>query len=179
MNSTDPHLDRTTTLLEFPPQVRLLPAARPRVLVADDDRGIRESLGKLLRNAGCHVTLAAQGGQVLELALNEPFDLLLLDLNMPGMDGWDALDHLASLKPTLPIIIITAQPNQRDWAMNSGAHALMEKPLDLALLLQTVRDFLRNPPVAELQRGSPSADRFRFGWPRRNGTGIQRGGINE
>jgi CheY-like chemotaxis protein len=179
MNAPDPILDRTTPLLDFPPQLRLLPAPRPRVLVADDDRGIRESLGKLLRNAGCQVTLAAQGGHVLELALNEPFDLLLLDLNMPEMDGWDALDHLASLKPALPVIIITAQPNQRDWAMNSGAHALMEKPLDLELLLKTVRDFLREPPVADPARRTPPTDRFRFGWPRRNGAGIQRGGINE
>ena len=92
------------------------PSERKRILLADDSPQIRESLSKVLRNAGYHVTSVAHGGQALDRALEEEFDLLLLDLNMPGMDGWEALDHLASLKPTLPVIIITAQPDQRDWA---------------------------------------------------------------
>lgn len=179
MNS--PHIvpDETSALVEFPSQLRLLPAPKPRVLLADDDRGIRESLGKLLRNAGYQVTLAARGDQVLELALNEPLDLLLLDLNMPEMDGWDALNHLARIKANLPIIIITAQPNQREWAMAAGAHALMEKPLDLGLLLRTVQDFLREPPVADPVGRPPPPGLFRFGWPRRNRSASPRGGIND
>ncbi len=161
------------------------PLPRKRLLLADDSPEIRESLGKLLRGAGYDVVFAAHGGHVLDRALNEPVDLLLLDLNMPQMDGWDALDHLTTMKPSLPIIIITAQPNQREWVTSAGAHALMEKPLDLPLLLQTIEDFLREPPVAAAKPspGVNRRERFRYGWPRRSQPGpelaIRRSGINE
>ena len=183
MNNSTPILDSTETIVSHSPAVQVLPRPKPHVLIADDDRGIRESLGKLLRRANYDVTFAAHGGQVLELTLNEHFDLLLLDLNMPQMDGWDALDHLATMKPTLPIIVITAQPNQREWVATGGAHALLEKPLDLALLLKTIEDFLREPPVLQPERTTGKRERFRYGWPRRNGTApgneAARGGINE
>lgn len=161
------------------------PLRRQRLLLADDSPEIRESLGKLLRGAGYDVTFAAHGGHVLDRALNEDFDLLLLDLNMPQIDGWDTLDHIASMKPSLPVIIITAQPNQREWVMSAGAHALMEKPLDLPLLLQTIEDFLEEPPVTERPRnpGTAKRERFRYGWPRRNGAANgmpnRRIGLNE
>lgn len=123
----------------------LAPPGKKRILLADDSPQIRESLSKVLRNAGYHVTPVAQGGQALDRALEDEFDLLLMDLNMPGMDGWETLDHLARLKPALPVIIITAQPNQRDWAEAEGARALMEKPLEFPRLLQTIRDFTTQP----------------------------------
>ena len=139
---------------------------KPRILLADDSPEIRESLGKLLRTSGYHVTLAAHGRHVLDQALNEDFDLLLLDLNMPEIDGWDALDHLATLKPTLPVIIITAQPDQHDWARAEGARALMEKPLDLPLLLKTIQEIMssQTPPCPGLNR-APSSGGFRFDAP--------------
>ena len=183
MNNSTPILDSTETIVSLSPAVQILPRPKPRVLIADDDRGIRESLGKLLRRAGYDIAFAAHGGHVLDLAFNEDFDLLLLDLNMPEMDGWDALDRLASMKPTLPIIVITAQPNQREWITTAGAHALLEKPLDLPLLLKTIEDFLQEPPVAQPDRTAGKRERFRYGWPRRNGTDpgneTVRGGINE
>lgn len=166
-----------------PAETITLAVSKKRILLADDSPQIRESLGRLLQRANYDVSFAAHGGQVLDLTFNEHFDLLLLDLNMPQMDGWDVLDRLASMKPGLPIIVITAQPNQREWITTAGAHALMEKPLDLPLLLQTIEDFLREPPVAALNHFSGKHERFRYGWPRRNGTAVDqdsgRGGINE
>jgi DNA-binding NtrC family response regulator len=64
---------------------------------------------------------------------------------MPGMDGWEAMEHLAHLRPSLPVIIITAQPHQREWAHAEGARWVMEKPLDLPLLLQRIREFIETP----------------------------------
>jgi CheY-like chemotaxis protein len=172
----------STPPIEF---TEALPASpiRKRILVADDSPPIRESLGKLLRRAGYDVAFAAHGGHVLDLALNDQTDLLLLDLNMPQMDGWAALDRLAGLKPALPIIVITAQPNQREWVMTAGAHALMEKPLDLPLLLQTIANLLREPPPGQPAPPAAGREGFRYGWPRRHGGGMgelpRRGGINE
>lgn len=140
----------------------LAPGDRKRILLADDSPQIREALSKLLRHAGYHVTLVAQGEQALDRVFQEDFDLLLLDLNMPGMDGWTTLDHLDRLKPDLPVLIITAQPDQREWAQAEGARALMEKPLDPPLLLQTVREFTTQPrgDLAPNKRVEPALFRF-------------------
>jgi CheY-like chemotaxis protein len=116
-----------------------------RILLADDSPQIRESLSKLLRIAGYHVVSAANGSQTLDRALTEDFDLLLLDLNMPGIDGWEAFEKLAALKPTLPVIIITAQPDQRQWAILEGAKALMEKPFNPGRLLELIEELLQVP----------------------------------
>ena len=140
-------------------------AAKKRIMLADDSPQIRESLSKLLRNFGYHVTLVAQGGQALDRALEEEFDLLLLDLNMPGMDGWETLDHLARLKPALPVVIITAQPDQRDWARAEGACALMEKPLDLPALLQTIRELIGQPRGSVVASRTAAPIQFHFTAP--------------
>ena len=170
MNAPTTGIELTETLAAQTAAVRPLPRPKKRILLADDSPQIRESLGKLLRRANYDVTFAAHGGQVL-------------DLNMPEMDGWDTLDRLASMRPTLPIIVITAQPDQREWIVTAGAHALMEKPLDLPLLLQTIEDFLLEPPVLRPDRTTGKRERFRYGWPRRHSAGVDpalaRGGINE
>jgi CheY-like chemotaxis protein len=143
----------------------LSPPAKKRILLADDSPQIRESLSKVLRNAGYHVTLVAQGGQALDRALEETFDLLLLDLNMPGMDGWETLDHLAKLKPTLPVVIITAQPDQGNWARTEGACALMEKPLDLPLLLETIRELTGRSRSKAIASRTAAPTQFHFTAP--------------
>lgn len=140
---------------------------KPRLLLADDDRGIRESLSKLLRGVGYDVTLATNGGHVLETVYHHSFHVLLLDLNMPEMDGWETLARVTQLRPHLPIVVITAQPNQRDWLARGGARALMEKPLDLPLLLQTLQDLLTDPAPAVAASPPPAGPRFRHLPPRR------------
>ena len=145
-----------------------VPPARKRILLADDSPQIRESLSKLLRKAGYHVTLVAHGGQALDWALEDEFDLLLLDLNMPGTDGWETLDHLACLKPALPVVVITAQSDQREWAESEGARALMEKPLDLLLLLQTIRDFTTASGIEAIRKRAGRPARFGFAAPVEN-----------
>ena len=149
-------------------EAQTAPTKKKRILLADDSPQIRESLSKLLRNAGYHITLVAQGGQALDRALEEEFDLLLLDLNMPGMDGWQTLDHLALLKPELPVLIITAQPDQRDWARAGGARALMEKPLDLPLLLQTIREFTGQPRGSVVVNKPAAPAQFHFTAPEKH-----------
>lgn len=137
---------------------------KQRILLADDSPQIRASLSKLLRNAGYAVTPVANGGQVLDRALTEHYDLLLLDLNMPDMDGWQTMDHLSQLGSRLPIIVITAQPDQREWAEADGASALMEKPLDLPRLLATIKELTGQPPIPAVAV-KPAATPFRFQAP--------------
>ena len=135
------------------------PQPRRRILLADDSPQIRDSLSKLLRNAGYHVSLAANGVQALNRALQEDFDLLLLDLNMPGIDGWGTLENLATLRPRLPVFVITAEPNQHDWALLEGAKGLMEKPLNPALLLQSIEELLSQSTEGG---NGPGPEKFEF-----------------
>ena len=72
--------------------------------------------------------------------------MVLLDLNMPGTNGWETFQQLVTNKPSLTVIIITAQPNQLFAALNSGVAALLEKPLNFPLLLRTVSDLLAESP---------------------------------
>ncbi|MBI4325573.1 MAG: response regulator [Chloroflexi bacterium] len=165
-NAIAPARERPETSPHPAPPVRLLPVPRPRILLADDDAGIRESLGKLLRNSGYQVIFAAHGGHVLDRALNEEFGLLVLDLNMPQLDGWKTLNHLASLKPDLPVLVITAQPDQRNWMRDAGARVLMEKPLDVPVFLQTVRNLLDEPKRSGTEARASGTEQFRY-FPRR------------
>jgi DNA-binding response OmpR family regulator len=87
-----------------------------------------------------------------------------LDLNLPIINGWVALDWLAAVNPVLPVIIITGRSNQSGLAKTAGADALMEKPLDVPLLLQTVRQLIDEPMEIRAQRPGNRASRFRH-WP--------------
>src|SRR3954453_7533264 len=77
------------------------------LIVVDDDASVRESLRKVLEDAGYAVTLAADGKAAEPMLDNPKLDLLILDLNMPYRDGWDVLEDVSSNFPLLPVIIIT------------------------------------------------------------------------
>jgi DNA-binding response OmpR family regulator len=133
-----------------------------RILLVDDDRSIRESLSKILRAENYEVVLGENGQEAIEKHGVERIDLLILDLNMPVKNGWATLESLAGINPLLPVVIITARSNQRALAESAGADALMEKPLDVPLLLQTICELLTHSMESRAQRASNRASRFRF-----------------
>jgi CheY-like chemotaxis protein len=125
--------------------------ARKRLLLADDQPSIRDSLSRLLRRQGYNVILAENGREAVERVAGERFDLVLLDLSMPEMNGWEALKRIAALKPGLPVVIMTAHSHQRPWVEPTGAWSLLEKPIDIPLLLSTIQEltarFKHYPPT--------------------------------
>lgn len=129
-----------------------------KLLLVDDDPGVRESLAHVLTTEGYDVLPAANGVEALEVAALHPVDLVLLDLNLPRKNGWDTFELMIKQNPQLPVIIITARPNQLFPALAAGAGALMEKPLDFPKLLQTIRDLLAEPAQARAARlaGKPA-----------------------
>lgn len=149
------------TLLKMP-----LPEARPKtsheakrkILLVDDDPAVRQMLGLLLTGEGYTVLLAVNGSDSIQVVRTTEVDLVLLDLNMPGLDGWETFEQLASENPMLPIIVITARPNQHFTALSAGIGALLEKPLDMPKLFLTIRDLLNEPDEIRLARvaGRPS-----------------------
>ncbi|HTH48168.1 MAG TPA: response regulator [Candidatus Limnocylindria bacterium] len=110
-----------------------------RVLIADDDPFVRSSLAAVLESEGFVVDQAQNGIEAVTHALAHTPDLALLDLNMPDWDGWRAFCQLDQIRPLLPVIIITARPDQYPKAVELGVDAFMEKPLNLPLLIEAIR----------------------------------------
>ena len=120
---------------------------RPRILVVDDDPPVREMVVRVLAGEGYATVAAANGEEALHVAEAAGLDLVLLDLGLPGKDGWDVLAGLTRLRPGLPVVILTAWPDQAATARAAGAAELFEKPLDFPLLLGTVARLLADRPA--------------------------------
>ena len=129
---------------------------KKHLLIMDDDSSVRESLQKVLLDAGYEVTLARDGKDGLDKLYQGAFDLLLLDVEMPVHDGWEVLEFLETVNPMLPVIMITGMMDQMETTMLSGVSAVMEKPLDVAALLKKVGELAQQTPqqracAAEMQ----------------------------
>jgi len=125
---------------------------KERVLVADDDASVRKSLRKVLVDAGYEVALAADSQEAVEQFANGHIDLMLLDIGLPAKNGWNALERITNQVPELPIIIVTGRAGQHDLAVAAGVGALMEKPLDVTELLDTIEKLLVEPLETRLLR---------------------------
>ena len=131
--------------------IRRLPIDQLRgqgnVLVVEDEAGVRGYLAKLLSRAGYTVTTAADGVEGLERfrAGQDSFDLVLLDVVMPRMDGWQTHQHISELRPDMPILFIsgyTADIIHRSGVLDPELNYL-SKPVDHATLLRKVQRLLR------------------------------------
>jgi DNA-binding response OmpR family regulator len=132
------------------------------ILLVDDDRSVRELISRVLEGEGYHVITSVNGKQALDKAETQPVDLVLLDLNMPEKNGWDTFETLTFKHPRVPVVIITARSNQLFTALNAGAAALMEKPLDFPKLLGTINDLLAEPAEAQQARIAGKAAAFHY-----------------
>jgi DNA-binding response OmpR family regulator len=128
------------------------PRTAPRILLVDDDCTVRDSLYELLVSEAYQVILAENGQRALEVASQTTVDLVLLDLNMPVKNGWDTFEQLTREHPFIPVIIVTARPNQLFTAVSAGAGALLEKPMDIPMLLRTIQKLLAESPEDRLAR---------------------------
>ena len=115
-------------------------AVHNRILIADDDALVRGSLAAVLESEGFVVDEAENGIKAVTRAIEHAPDLVLLDLNMPHWDGWTAFSQLDRVTPLLPIIVITARPNQYQKAVQLGVDAFMEKPLNIPILLGAIKN---------------------------------------
>lgn len=117
-----------------------------RILVVEDDVAIRDMIAAYLRLSGFHVTTAADGVQALLLVQSAQPELILMDMGLPKLNGWQTTQRLRSRQETrhIPIIALTAYAleNDRQHAMHVGCDAFEAKPIDFTSLLATIQSLL-------------------------------------
>lgn len=111
-----------------------------RILVAEDHLDSRDALRALLEAFGYSVVIATNGQEAVDLALAEEPDLILMDIMMPVLDGFEATRHLRRQPPTshIPIIAVTAMEGAQELALHAGADDYVRKPIDIRTLLKKV-----------------------------------------
>ncbi len=113
---------------------------RPRILLVEDDASIASALKKELQAEGHEVAVAVRGDEGLALALEQPYDVVITDLKMPGLSGLELIQRLHASKPKLPIIMITAFSTTETAieATKQGAYDYLPKPFDMGEMLHLV-----------------------------------------
>ncbi len=117
-----------------------------RILIAEDEERISSFVDKGLRAAGYTTAVTADGGEALALAQSGEFDLLLLDVGLEGIDGFEVLRRLRSSDRVLPVIMLTARTSVRDTVagLDGGASDYIAKPFRFDELLARVRVRMRD-----------------------------------
>jgi len=135
-----------------------------RVLLVEDDQGISSFVTKGLKEAGFAVDWAADGEDGLHLALTEPYDVIIVDIMLPGMDGLTLISELRETKPNVPVMVLSAKRSVEDRVrgLQTGSDDYLTKPFAFSELLARVNALIRRatgvPSPTELKAGDLSMD---------------------
>jgi two-component system, cell cycle response regulator DivK len=117
-----------------------------QVLVVDDNADMRALIGMLLEDEGYHPSYAADGPTAIEQACAHPPDLILMDISLPGMSGWETVERLREMADfrSTPIIAVTAHTSRQDQerSLAAGCNLHLNKPFDIDVFLQSVMQFV-------------------------------------
>ncbi|MGA2753091.1 MAG: response regulator transcription factor [Terracidiphilus sp.] len=116
-----------------------------RILVVDDEPAIRRALRPPLMELGFQVAEASRGEEALQALRNAPHDVVLLDINMPGIGGIETLKRIRSFAPRLPVLMLTVRDDEEDKveALESGADDYVTKPFSTRELIARIRSAVR------------------------------------
>jgi DNA-binding response OmpR family regulator len=130
----------------------MIPNAAPshRVLVIDDEPGMRSLMRRGLTLAGYAVETVDGGEAGLEAANRERPDLVLLDLMMPGLDGFATLERLCVIEPPPKVIVLSGRDDPEDRRRVSKAHLFLVKPIAFDLLLESIQSAIALPLTSSL-----------------------------
>jgi len=118
---------------------------KPSILVIDDDEDIRKVLSEILKDKGYNADSAETGRQALRKTEKKFYNLALIDIRLPDMNGVELLTKIKETKPKMRKIIITGYPTLKNAveALNKGADAYIMKPLDIEKVLATIAEQLK------------------------------------
>jgi two-component system KDP operon response regulator KdpE len=128
-----------------------------RVLVIDDEPAIRRALRPPLTELGFEMTEASRGEMALDLLRTEPFDAVLLDVNMPGIGGIETLRRIRSMAPRLPVIMLTVRDREEEKvnALELGADDYVTKPFGVRELIARIRAAVRRVQAPAVPEDEP------------------------
>ncbi len=128
-----------------------------RILLVDDEAAIRRALRTTLQEFGFTTVEASRGEEALQLAKSQPFDVVLLDLNMPGIGGIKTLERLRAAYPRLPILILTVRDEEHDKveALERGADDYITKPFSMRECVARIRTAVRRARAPERPDNAP------------------------
>ncbi|WP_243371577.1 heavy metal response regulator transcription factor [Geotalea sp. SG265] len=120
-----------------------------RILVIEDEPKTAGFIRKGLRESGYTADMAHDGAEGLELALTKEYDIIILDVMLPGLDGWQVISRIRKLKKDTPVIFLTARDAVQDRikGLELGADDYLVKPFAFSELLVRIRTILRRGPV--------------------------------
>lgn len=124
------------------------------ILIIDDEATLRQTLARILQQAGFEVTTAENGEQGISFLKTTNFDLIFMDLRMPGIAGLDALKLIHAQYPNLPVVLFTAQPdlNSAVEALRNGATDYLLKPLKPQAIIERAQSILANQQKEKRKR---------------------------
>ena len=119
-----------------------------KILVVDDNQALLDTLSIILKRKGFDVDIAGDGFKALERCHKETFDIVLMDIVMPGLNGFQATRQLTKDPETagIPVIIVTTKDQETDrvWGKRQGAKDYLTKPVEEATLIKTLKSVLGN-----------------------------------
>ena len=116
-------------------------ASAPVVLLVDNEPLVRAVLAEVLRQSGFEVRTASSGTEAVEMVRHALPSLVLMDVQMPGLSGWDTLDHLHEVQPALPVLMMSGA-DLHDEALTRGAAGFIAKPYRPVDVVRDVREAL-------------------------------------
>ena len=117
-------------------------AQDPKILLVDDNAVVRDMLVDLVGSLGYVADAASGGAEALALFDRNRYDIVLTDLLMPGMSGWEVLAAVRQRDPRMPVVIITGTPAVGDPRAAQPGVAVLKKPVDVKALNETIKEKL-------------------------------------
>ena len=141
---------------------KMVEELQAKVLLVDDEEDFLTMLSERLKVRGLMVTTVTRGEDAVDEIDNQKFDLIVLDLSMPGIDGLETLKRIKAKQPDAEIIMLTGQGTIKTSmeAMKLGAEDFMEKPVDIAQLMDRISDAKDNRMLAMKNKSSKDIEKI-------------------
>ena len=137
-----------------------------RILMAEDEAALAKAVGRILERNNYSVDIVHNGTDAMQYLAGGEYDLAILDIMMPGMDGLSVLQNIRQQRNPIPVILLTAKAEIEDkvLGLDSGANDYITKPFDTRELLARIRVLTRSqqPSDSKLRFGNVSLDRANF-----------------
>ena len=122
---------------------------KANILIVDDEIDLLETLGDIFENKGYNVTMVEDGNKAIELLKKKYFDIILMDLKMPGINGVESFKEVKRLHPSAAVIMMTAGSvgEEIKEALGAGVEAIVDKPFNVKKLVSTIESILERPLI--------------------------------